>query len=313
MTVIGIDIGGTNTRLAMVSASGEILDQRAVPTNSDRGSEFAIAQLSQLIETIATESASALSGIGVAVTGPVDHRTGVVDNPYTLKGWGPTDLITPLAQRFGVPVRIENDANAAALGERWCGAGASAARLAVITIGTGIGVGLAVDGQVQRDEHGRHGEAGHHILDPHGPRCYCGARGCWEVLAAGPALVRLAREQLRAEYGEETSLEHGQIADAVISAALAGRPRETQVVEEIAGWIGRGLVNTIAFFGPGTIVIGGGVGARCFPLISPTINAVLEQHRAMIPTDVQVLPAATGDDAGVLGAAFAALHNQTET
>lgn len=308
MNIVAADIGGTHTRVALVTPDGDIRIRRATPTLSERGAEVAIAQLSELIEDVLGESGTRAVAIGIAVTGPVDHRTGVVDNPYTLKGWGPTDLVTPLSTRFGVPVRIENDANAAALGEHWRGAGRDVERLAVLTIGTGIGLGLLVDGEVQRDAHGRHGEAGHHVLDPHGPPCYCGARGCWEVLAAGPALVRLAQAtRLRPSSPAPPAQTPAHIADAVIGAALAGDDAAMQVMREIAGWIGLGLVNTIAFFSPDRIVLGGGLGARCFALIAPTVNTVLERHRAMVPTDIDVVPATAGDDAGVLGAAFGAL------
>ena len=203
---------------------------------------------------------------------------------------------------------VENDANAAALGEWWRGAGRDAARLAVVTIGTGIGVGLLVDGTVQRKTDGGHGEAGHQLLDPNGPPCYCGARGCWEALAAGPALVRttiqdgalIKRHRLSAD-------DPGGIADAVINEAIAGDAHAEVLLDQMAHWIGVGLVNTIALFTPDTIVIGGGIGARCFPLMQPTIDSVLRHHRKLVPTTVAVVPATSGDDAGILGAAYRTL------
>jgi glucokinase len=309
VSVIGVDIGGTNTRVGLITQDGDILARHGVATRPDRGSRAAVDQLTELIDSLVSGCSATLEGIGVAVTGPVDPRTGIVNNPYTLRGWGPTDLAAPLREHFGVPVEIENDANAAALGEWWRGASRASRRLAIVTIGTGIGVGLLVDGDVQRKPDGSHGEAGHHLLDPEGPQCYCGARGCWEVLAAGPALARAALE------GDAPSLldgiareDHEAIADAVITAALAGDPAATEVVDRIARWVGRGLVNLVAFFTPDTVLLGGGVGARCFSLMAPTIASVLEQHRSLIPTDVNVRVAETTDDAGLLGAALGALE-----
>ena len=140
------------------------------------------------------------------------------------------------------------------LAKWWRGAGQGSRRLAAVTIGTGIGVGLLIDGGVQRKPDGAHGEAGHHILDPNGPVCYCGARGCWEVLASGAALVRLARQAGYATSTATPTLEATpNIADRVIKSASAGDPRATRILEQIASWIGLGLVNTVAFFMPDTI------------------------------------------------------------
>lgn len=308
MSIIAADIGGTHMRVGLVAADGQILTRHVVATQPVRGSAAAILDLCELIDLLRSKSETRISAIGVAVTGPVDISTGVVDNPYTLAGWGPTDLVTPLRERFGLPVAIENDANAAALGEWWRGAGRSASRLAVVTIGTGIGVGLLIDGTVQRKADGSHGEAGHHLLDPNGPSCYCGARGCWEALAAGPALVRTATADgaLIARHGLSVD-NPASIADAVINEAIAGDAQARALLDQVAQWIGVGLVNTIAFFTPDTIVIGGGIGVRCFPLMQPTIDSVLRHHGKLVPTAVDVVPASSGDDAGILGAAYSTL------
>jgi glucokinase len=313
VSLIGVDIGGTKTRVALLTPEGTVLARRSTPTRAERGHNAALEQLIELIGSLQNESASPLDGIGIAVTGPVNTQTGIVDNPHTLRGWGPTDLVSPLRRCFGVTVEIENDANAAALGEWWRGAGTASKRLAVVTIGTGIGVGLLVDGVVQRKSDGRHGEAGHHVLDPQGPRCYCGARGCWEVLAAGPAMARTALA-LGTEGAPAEIHDHDAISDAVISAALTHDSAATRVMDRIAQWVGLGLVNLIAFFMPDTVVLGGGVGARCFELMAPTIEATLARHKSMVPTDVSLRIARTGDDAGLLGAGLlvAALPPDTD-
>lgn len=307
MSVIGVDIGGTNTRVGLLTHGGDIVARCSIPTPADRGTAVG-EHLIELIESLLRDRSATLDGIGVAVTGPVDPRTGIVNNPYTLRGWGPTNLVPPLREHFGVTVEIENDANAAALGEWWKGAGRATRRLAVVTIGTGIGVGLLVEGQLQRKPDRSHGEAGHHVLDPQGPLCYCGARGCWEVLAAGPALARAALQaDAPALLGDIPREDRDAIADVVIKAALTGEPVAIHLLDRIAQWVGVGLVNLVAFFMPDTVVLGGGVGARCFTLLTPTITSILEQHRRLVPTDINLRVAETGDDAGLLGAGLRVL------
>ena len=237
-----------------------------------------------------------MSGIGAGVTGPVDHVSGVVDNPHTLPGWEGLSLPRVLGERFGVPVVVDNDANAAALGEWWLGA--RAPRLAMVTLGTGIGVGLVVDGVVQRGPGGAHGEAGHQVLDPNGPLCYCGARGCWEQLAAGPALPQLAADAgLPVATGTELTV-----------LARAGDPRALEAFAALGRWIGLGLVNITAIFTPDVIALGGGIGAE-HDLFGAAVEAVMAAHATMVPTArVEVRAAARPDDAGLLGAAYAALH-----
>lgn len=290
MTAIGVDLGGTNLRVAVVD-DGEILARRGRPTLPARGPSATLATVGDLIAEV--DPGGEASAIGVAVTGPVDVDSGVVRNADTLEGWPPTDLITPLADRFGLPVVVENDANAAAVGEWWAGAGAESRRLAVVTVGTGIGVGLMVDGVIQRGVHNQHGEIGHHILDPAGPPCYCGARGCWEVLASGRALSRLAG---------------GVDGATVAAAARAGDAVALGQIDEIGRWLGLGLVNLTAFFMPDVVLFSGSVTAN-FDLMEGAIRTQMDAHRRLVPTPtVTWAVAGRPDDAGVLGAAYLGLR-----
>ena len=179
MTYIGIDLGATNMRVAAISSDGRLIAHRRAPTRPQRGPAATVGSLLELASAVRADchAGPPLRAIGLGVTGPVDIDKGIVENPHTLPGWPPTDVASPLRERFGVPVVVENDANAAALGEWWRGAGRGSRRLATITIGTGIGAGFLVDGRVQRRSEGRHGEAGHHVLAAGGPACYCGANG----------------------------------------------------------------------------------------------------------------------------------------
>jgi glucokinase len=296
VTVVALDIGGTNLRVAAVDADGTIRARRTAPTASRRGIPHGMTTAFALIEAVLDGGRP--SAIGVGITGPVDHRTGVVENPHTLPGWEGLNLPGSLGPRFGVPVVVDNDANAAALGEWWRGAGAGAKRLAMITLGTGIGAGFVIDGVVQRGRDGAHGEAGHQVLDPSGPECYCGARGCWEMLAAGPALPRLAADAgLCVATGAELT-----------AAARAGDARALAAFTALGRWIGLGLVNVTAIFVPDVIVLGGSIGGE-HDLFAHAIDAVMAAHGTMVPTaHVSVRAAARPGDAGLLGAAYAALR-----
>ena len=290
MTLIGIDVGGTNSRVGIVSAEGRLLARAVAPTDAARGPAATISTLPDLIHQVLSDIQARPSGplaIGIAISGPVDVISGIVSNPYTLGGWPPTDIVSPFRAAFpGAVVIAENDANAAAVGEWRVGVGVGKNRFVMVTLGTGIGVGFLVDGQVQRGSNGDHGEAGHMVLDPSGPLCYCGAKGCWESLASGTALSNRLKDST------------GTDRDDYIHA-----------IEQAARWTGLALVNLCAVFSPDAIAIGGGAGAR-FDLMRNSISEVMRHHRRLIPTDVPVLAAGTGDDAGVIGAALLAKKRQ---
>jgi glucokinase len=311
VTYIGIDLGATNMRVAAISSDGRLIAHRRAPTRPQRGPAATVGSLLELASAVRADchAGPPLRAIGLGVTGPVDIDKGIVENPHTLPGWPPTDVASPLRERFGVPVVVENDANTAALGEWWRGAGRGSRRLATITIGTGIGAGFLVDGRVQRRSDGRHGEAGHHVLAAGGPACYCGANGCWEALAAGPALAHMARQVQPAAGTPLHNLTGGDLdaIDGAIVALAAGQgdPLALEVLGAAARWIGVGLVNTAAFFAPDTIVLAGSV-SESLPLMRATIDEILELHSRLIPTDAVLRQAETGDSAGVLGAAYAA-------
>jgi glucokinase len=312
MIFVGLDIGGTNTRAVAMDARGVMLARRRVPTLPQRGATDTIDFLVTTVKEMLEEAGGPLISMGIGITGPVDLTTGVVSNPYTLGGWPPTDIREPFAEAFNVPVTIDNDANVAAIGEWWLGAGRGVARMTMVTIGTGIGVATLLDGQVQRTSAGRHGEAGHMVLNPAGPECYCGARGCWEVLGSGTALQRKARELALNgdEGGMIRALANGDPnridGDLLLTAAAAGDRSALRIVDETASSIGLGLVNLASTIMPDLFVLSGGVMDH-IELFRPEMENVMRRHSTMIPTDVPILAASLGDDAGALGAAKQAL------
>jgi glucokinase len=190
---VGIDIGGTNVRVAQVDEAGTVGTVLAEPVDANRRGGTGFGQLMDMVGMIIDKTAEEPPvGIGIGATGPVDPRRGVIMNHYTLPDAYQGPVAGFLAARFGVPVRLENDADAAALGEAWTGAGAGAGTVVCVTVGTGVGAGVVRDGRIFRGAEGSHPEPGHHVVDPGGPLCYCGAHGCVESLASGNAIVSAA-------------------------------------------------------------------------------------------------------------------------
>ncbi len=311
MSVVGIDIGGTSTRLVALRRDGSIAARVRLPTMPERGAVRTAEAIIRAARDLRLPThEDTVEAIGLGITGPVDVATGIVTNPFTLGGWQPTDWRAPFAEAFGVPVAIDNDANVAALGEWWLGAGRGTERMTMVTIGTGIGVATLLGGKIQRGTRGQHGEAGHMVLNPLGEKCYCGAHGCWEVLASGTALDRRARELARSgsealalnadEGPERAGSAH------LFAAAAAGDAAARQAIDEVARWLGLGLVNLASALTPDIFVLCGGV-MQHFDALRPTMETVLRRHSGMVPTNIPLAVAIMGDDAGAVGAAKLAL------
>jgi glucokinase len=301
--VVGVDIGGTHLRAGAVTPGGAVLRTEIVPSTTGLPREANHRYLADLIDRVLEGGRPALRGIGIGTTGPVDVITGLISNPYTLPGWSGMALIEPLARRFSVPVRIDNDAAAAALGEYWRGAGMGSERMAMVTVGTGIGGALVVGGRTYRGARRFHPELGHHVIDPAGPACYCGAAGCWEILAAGPAIAR-AWADTRRERGE---IDDNGGAEGLFAAARAGDADAMRVVAQIGRYLGAGLTNIAAFYAPDVVVIGGGV-SRHFDLLEPGMRDMLSRTCGIQPgAGIELRQSTLGENAGILGAAYLVL------
>jgi glucokinase len=238
-----------------------------------------------------------------------DPDKGVISNPHTLPTWENVPIVAWLTDRLGVPVALENDADAAALGEYWQGAGKNVSRLYAITVGTGIGAALIIDGQIYRGLDGAHPDGGHHVVDPSGPICYCGAHGCWESLASGSAITRRAQERvaefpssqiLKMAGGDPSRID----ARLVAEAAQLGDPFSEEIMAQAAYFFSLGLINIVMLFVPEVIVLSGGV-MKSVDLFMPAIKNVLRKHDVMVPaSQVRVIPAVLGYYAGLYGAAY---------
>jgi glucokinase len=249
-----------------------------------------------------------MRGIGVGCTGPVDPLAGTIGDVEFLPGWQGFSLVGELARTFAVPVAMENDADAVALGEAAWGAGRGARSLMYVTIGTGIGGGLVLDGQLYRGVDGAHPEIGHHVIDPSGPACYCGAHGCWESLASGPAMARWWTDNAPHE-----TLAGEADARSICAAAEQGEPHAMAAVAREGYYLGLGLANLVTLFTPETIALGGGLmGHR--HLFWDTIQATIRAICSQVPSEkVRLVPAALGAEAALAGAARVWLHRYQPT
>jgi glucokinase len=301
--VIGIDIGGTKIAAAAVSVCGNILSQRTIPTEAERGFDDGLRRMKALIERVLASAGcirSALAAIGIGCSGPVDPVAGTIDNPYTLPTWDGVNIVEPLRAEFAVPVVLENDADAAAMGEVWLGAGQGGRIVIMVTIGTGIGGGIIIDGRIYRGARGTHPEIGHHSIDLGGPECYCGIRGCWEALASGPAMATAAQALMPER--PPTSI----TGATVVSDARSGHPIAQKIVARTARVHALGVFNLINLYVPDIIVLGGGV-MDAYDLFAPAIDQIVKRNTMVQSDRVSIRKAVLGNDAGVIGAARIAL------
>ena len=300
-----IDIGGTKIALGLVSEEGRLLRQLIFPTEPQRGFEDGMqrvcAALLRLIEETGSQG-SPLRGIGVGCTGPLDPFSGVIaHNADTLPSWQDHNLVEGLGC-LGVPVVVENDADAAALGEYTWGVGQGSASFLYVTFSTGIGSGAIMNHKLYRGVDGSHPEIGHSVIDPNGPPCYCGATGCWEMLASGTALAAWYNTR-KAGAPEQRAADLS--ARQVCALAEQGDALAQSAVQHEADYLGLGLSNLVNYFVPDVIALGGGV-IKSWPLFKERVQQVVAQNTHMVPSEkVRILPARLGDDAALLGAAQA--------
>jgi len=268
---------------------------------AERGPQTGMQLITSMLEKLLqADDHPRVVGIGIGSTGPTDPIQGLIVNPGTLPGWVNVPIVSWLEQRFQVPACLENDADAAALGEYWQGAGKGARRLYAITVGTGIGTACIIDGKVYRGAGGFHPEGGHLIVDPGGPACYCGGRGCWESLASGTAIAESMRRQLGKQPGADLPN-----AKAIAEAARQGHPLARRVIESAAESFALGVFTVLMTFFPELIVLSGGV-MRSYDLFQPAIERALQDASVYLPVErVQIVQAQLGYYAGIYGAAYA--------
>ena len=314
MINLGVDLGGTNLRVGLLDGA-EVLWKRAVPTEAGRGKNHILETMNALIEAALSQARNwghAVAGIGVGMPGPVNPFNGVVSSPPNLPGWGQVTLRDLLADRFRVPVHVNNDANSAALGEWLYGAGKGHQHLVYVTISTGIGAGVVSEGTLLIGAAGGAAEIGHICLQAEGGApCSCGRSGCFEAYASGTAMVREAKRRL-AETGASSQLAAAtEISPATIArAALQGDVLAMGVLEQARFYLGVGLANALAMYNPAVLILGGGVANLWEELIAPALTTMRRLTFAPDVGSLLVTPPTLGPDAGLVGAAALVTYYQ---
>lgn len=293
-----VDIGGSKIAVGMVDDKGKVLSRMESPTDPNRYSD-GIELIAHMLRRTAQRAGGQITGIGIGSTGPVDPMRGEFGDVDFLPGWRGKSPVKDLGQVFSVQVALENDADAAALAEAGWGAGRNRTRLIYVTVGTGIGGGIILDGKLYRGVDGAHPEIGHHVIDPAGPQCTCGFRGCWESLAAGPAMVSWLQHNAPPGYP------HGDGITAKRICALARQADKiaVQAVETEAYYLGLGLANLINLFTPDAIVLSGSV-MKSADLLMGRMREVIRKGCRFVPAEkTELALASLGDDTNLIGAA----------
>jgi glucokinase len=315
--LIGIDLGGTNVRAGAVTNDGRLLTWEDAPIEAAHGPGAGLQTITRLVEEVVAQVGQPVLTLGIGSTGPLDRQRGCIQNPYTLPGWEDVDIVAPLRERFGIPVALENDADAAALGEAWAGSGQGVKRMVMLTIGTGVGYALILNGEIYRGLGGEHPEGGHIPVDSSGPECYCGAHGCLESLVSGPAVARFAKESEAAKtslFLQKNVNDPQKIDTAIIfEGARQGDAFCQSLVDRTANYIALGLVSIIMLTLPDCVVLTGGL-LRSYDLLESKIHATLARYDVIVPASkVQIQLSKLGQVAGLYGAARAAQLLLTET
>lgn len=299
---IGIDIGGTKTLLGIIGDDRRIIAQTRLPTLPQDGFDIAVRRFSDAIRDLLTQTKLALAdlaGIGIGCPGPLNPFTGVINNDYTLPSWGGCNIVQAMAARFQVPVRLENDADVALLGEAFAGAGAGASHLVMLTFGTGVGGAVLNDGVIYRGANGEHPEIGHVPIDPGGPGCYCGLAGCLESLASGTAIADAGQ---RAGFAD---------AQQVFAAAASRDGRARRILDRSVRAAATGLWTIIHTFLPERLILGGGIMDEHYDLFEPALREVIARAKLGPSTGMQLCKAQLQNDAGLVGAGFLALNSSS--
>lgn len=308
--IIGIDLGGTTVKFGILSEQGEIQQKWSIETDiAEEGTRI----VPSIIDSIQKHmdmygmTAKDFVGIGMGSPGTIDRHEGTVIGAYNLNWKTVQPVKVEIEEKTGIPFFIDNDANVAALGEAWRGAGESESDVVFLTLGTGVGGGIVVDHSLVHGASGAAGEVGHITVEPNGYLCTCGKNGCLETVASATGVVHLARDyadQFAGESRLKVVIDDGQLITAkdVFDLAKEGDPLALRVVDKVGYYLGLACSHLANILNPSTIVLGGGV-SKAGSILTETIQPYFEQYTfPTIRTTTKIRLAQLGNDAGIIGA-----------
>jgi glucokinase len=329
---IGVDLGGTNLRIAAISSDGQLLEKVTLGTKVALGRDHVITEMCDAIHRLTEQyrSLGAFLGAGIGIPGIIDMETGMLHKSANLPGWSEYPVRAEIEQRLGARVFLENDANVAALGEKWLGAARDVPNMAIVTLGTGIGGGIVLNGKIWHGMNGMAGEFGHVTVEPEGAPCGCGNRGCAERYASATAVVRMAREAIAG--GKAPSLASAAGSDpefgakSVYNLAIQGDEEARRIFRRFGRYLGILLAGMVNVLNLDMFVIGGGVSSA-LDAFAPTMFEEMRErslvYAATAPEDplgkeegasaqvegrtrrkTIITLALLGSDAGLYGAAW---------
>ncbi|MCR5369958.1 MAG: ROK family glucokinase [Clostridium sp.] len=303
----GVDVGGTTVKIGCFDSAGTLLDKWEIPTRKEEGGKYVLPDVAASLKKYMAEKGIPMKGvygIGIGVPGPV-LPNGTVEVCVNL-GWGHTDIIGTIRHEFhGVHIAAGNDANVAALGEVWRGAGKGRKNAVMVTLGTGVGGGVVLNQKIVAGTHGMGGEIGHiHVRDEDQDTCNCGGRGCLEQIASATGIVREARRLLRENPETESplrGLEELTAKDVCVYAAQ-GDELSLKALDIMAFYLGRALAGIAMVVDPEVFIIGGGV-SRAGKFLNDKIEKYYHEFAPLSKSKSEIVTALLGNDAGIYGAA----------
>jgi glucokinase len=313
--IIGIDLGGTTIKFGILTVEGEIQDKWAIPTNILEDGKHIVPDIINAINhrlSLYNLDKSDFLGIGMGTPGSVNIANGTVKAAFNLNWADVQEVGKPIAEGVGLPFILDNDANVAALGERWVGAGENQPDVVFITLGTGVGGGIVAAGELVHGVAGAGGEIGHICVDPEGFSCTCGNTGCLETVTSATGIVRLARkfaEEFEGDSAVKAAIDNGEQVTSkdIFVAAEAGDKFSLMVVDKFAYYLGFACANLGSTLNPDSIVIGGGVSAAG-EFLRAKVEAYFKKYAfSTVRATTKIKLAVLGNDAGIIGAASLAL------
>jgi len=314
---IGIDLGGTNIKAGVVSEDFEIVAKTSCKTNLPRPAEDICADMAKVALEAVEKAGLAIDqieSVGIGTPGTANSETGIIEYSNNL-GFLNFPVVKLMKEKINKPCFVENDANAAAYGEFVAGAAKGANDAVCITLGTGVGGGIIINKKIYSGFNFAGAEIGHTVIDPNGPECTCGRKGCFEVFSSATGLVRMTRDAMLADKSSvmwKMNDEEGKVsARTAFNAMRAGDKAGKEVVDKYIRYLACGITNTINIFQPDILCIGGGVCNEGDPLLLPLRELVAKEvYTKNSAKNTEIVIAKLGNDAGIIGAAFLGLSHQ---